>query len=204
MSTATLEESKVETKGATNLCSFSECGRPRKGRGLCRAHLDQQNRGRPLVPLFSNQRPKGSPPRIECVEAHHPNLDTPCHVWQKATNAGGYGIVKLRGHVVLVHRYSFELANGPIADGLFVLHRCDNRRCVNPDHLFLGTNDDNIADMVCKDRQNRKLSDVDVMEIRRLRSCGSELATIAELFGINPATVSEIARGKKYKRLPLA
>lgn len=72
-----------------------------------------------------------------------------CWIWMAGTRAG-YGIYKQ----VYAHRYSYEKYKGSISDGLHVLHRCDIRTCVNPEHLFLGTNDDNIADMVSKGRHS--------------------------------------------------
>ena len=67
-----------------------------------------------------------------------------------------YGSVRLRGKMVKVHRVMFEGANGPIPDGAQVLHRCDVRLCCNPDHLFLGTNEDNHADKAAKDRGRKE------------------------------------------------
>jgi hypothetical protein len=75
-----------------------------------------------------------------------------CWVWSGATNRKGYGVYIFRGKYVGAHRVAWTLFRGPIPDGLFVLHRCDNPPCLNPDHLFLGTHNDNMIDMVLKGR----------------------------------------------------
>lgn len=78
-----------------------------------------------------------------------------CWLWTACTYGGGYGSFGLGGRTQYAHRVAYELEVGPIPGGLHVLHRCDVRRCVNPAHLFLGTNADNAADMVSKGRQSR-------------------------------------------------
>lgn len=75
-----------------------------------------------------------------------------CWLWTSGTNLGGYGRGWCRGKTVAAHRVAWSLTNGPVQDGLFVLHRCDVRLCCNPDHLFLGTSEDNMADMTAKGR----------------------------------------------------
>lgn len=80
-----------------------------------------------------------------------------CWNWSGATMPNGYGLIRSAGgrggNTTLAHRVSYEIHSGSkIPNGLYVLHRCDNRRCVNPEHLFLGTQKDNIRDMIAKGR----------------------------------------------------
>ena len=73
-----------------------------------------------------------------------------CWLWAKAVNTNGYGYKWHKGKLHHAHRVSWELNRGPIPDGLFVLHRCDVKLCVNPEHLFLGTQTDNMRDAMAK------------------------------------------------------
>jgi hypothetical protein len=75
-----------------------------------------------------------------------------CHIWQASLNRQGYGQMSFRGRPAGVHRLAWILKHGPIARGLYVCHRCDERRCCNPDHMFLGSHTENMADMKTRNR----------------------------------------------------
>jgi hypothetical protein len=110
------------------------------------------------------------------------------------------------------HRLSWAIHYGPIPVGLFVCHKCDNRKCVRPDHLFLGTAKDNLSDMgrkgrqflqICPERRRRgvdhfnsKLNDSMVIEMRQLRENGWTLTKLGEKFGIHFSTVHDVVKRK--------
>jgi len=123
----------------------------------------------------------------------------------------GYGRMRLNDKKrsrVMVHRFSWELHRGPIPDGLFVLHHCDNRCCINPDHLFLGTYSDNTRDCFTKGRNANnlpvaprgeahpmsKLTEQQVLAIRQEYAEGVQRKNIAAKHGIIPSYVNAIVR----------
>ena len=90
--------------------------------------------------------PKSEPPFMRFLRSHVVCPDTNCWLWEGATYANGYGWIKCFGKVVSAHRLAYELYKGPIPAGAQILHSCDIKRCVNPDHLRAGTHAENMAE----------------------------------------------------------
>lgn len=128
----------------------------------------------------------------------HGLSDGECWHWLGAGKGNGYGHTS-RGPA---HRRAYELFVGKIPDDMDVCHRCDNRACVNPKHLFLGTRAENMADMVHKGRgyggSRKHIREHQVQEIRRRLNCGVSQAQIARDMNVNRGTVSAIKHGKSY------
>lgn len=131
-----------------------------------------------------------------------------CWIWTGWKKNGRYGTFSLSGKHIQAHRLSWEWANGPIPEGLCVLHRCDNPACVNPDHLFLGTHADNMRDMIAKGRRKfapptgtahwrAKLDPDKVRIIRRWRGSRTAEST-AEAFGVSHATIEDVWAGRTW------
>lgn len=133
-----------------------------------------------------------------------------CWEWMASKTSQGYGCIWSGGRYgknILTHRVSWELHNGSIPDGLCVLHHCDNRACVNPRHLFLGTYADNTHDMMAKGRSihprgeaggKAKLTERKIHEIRALLACGLSLRVIGRRYGVNHKSIYSIKIGRNW------
>lgn len=132
-----------------------------------------------------------------------------CWEWIGPRNEQGYGKVRYNGRGSLAHRMSYEIHKGPIADGMHVLHSCDNPKCVNPAHLRQGTHRENMDEMVQKKRYKvrhgiqhhaAKMTPAKVREMRLLFGSVS-LLKLAKQFGLNKKTVLSIKQGKTWKEV---
>jgi hypothetical protein len=132
-----------------------------------------------------------------------------CWEWKAAKTLNGYGIFRLSSSFAnYAHRFVWELFNGPIPDGIFTLHRCDNRSCVNPSHLFLGSADDNAKDMVFKHRQSmgehRPLHKLTVNQVREILSSPLLQKEIAEKFGVSQQLISGIRLRRRWRHVSVS
>lgn len=126
-----------------------------------------------------------------------------CWEWLAAKNEAGYGVINKGNHRVdRAHRISWRVANKrDIPTGLFVCHHCDNRSCVNPGHLFIGTNHDNIKDMVSKGRNKTKITGKDVAAIRNRYKNGDTLSEISKDYDISKTNALCVITGKTWAHI---
>ena len=136
-----------------------------------------------------------------------------CWEWQGYCSTTGYGQVRINGKVHGTHRVAYEWAYGPIPEGMFVCHKCDNRPCCNPEHLFLGTVADNNADARQKGRHRNnpprgeantsaKLTEAQVIAIREAYANKEANQTqLAKRYGVDLSTVWAIIRRKGWKHV---
>lgn len=193
-------------------CSINGCERSHYGKTYCQLH-------------YKRNWVRGSP---ECVVPRGYNLPNPfyaslkdsfeskfikgaeneCWLWKASITKWGYGQLNWKRKVYRAHRLSYEFYKGEIAEGLFVCHRCDNRLCINPNHLFLGTADDNAKDMVSKNRSAKgehhshaKLKGKDVIDIRKMLKSGLSNGEIAIKFNVKPGTIKDIKNGRNWSHV---
>ena len=159
---------------------------------------------------------------IKRFKTHFKVMESSCWEWQGKINRFGYGRACTYKKEVAAHRLSYELFLGEIPEGKMICHHCDNRKCVNPEHLFLGTHQDNMDDGVKKKRflhgeawrkanyktlervgekhHNSKLTLNAVRDIFELKELGLSHVEIGSIFGVSYSTVGEVLRGQIWSK----
>lgn len=177
----------------TQTCIIDGCIKPATGR-MCPMHKSRWYR-------FGTTADRGFQGTSEERYERSVTRGDGCWGWSGSTNERGYGRIGVR----YAHRISWEIHRGPIPSGLWVLHRCDNPPCTNPDHLFLGTHAENMADANAKGRllgspsKGHKLTREEASEIRCLRASGWTRRQVSERFGIHMDNVTEITSGRMWR-----
>lgn len=131
-----------------------------------------------------------------------------CWEWLAYKIRGGYGSFRIGRRTYLAHRISYSISNGHVPAGLYVCHRCDNPSCVNPSHLFVGTQTDNMADCARKGRAasragefngNSTLRVSQVLDVRSRVAAGESGASVARLYGVDRSTINDIIRQRTWR-----
>lgn len=190
------------------LCTFNGCDKEVDSLGYCPAHYQQFRAGKTLRPLQVQHHGLTEYERL--LKWTNVKGADECWEWLGSRKKGWHGQWRsATGQIELAHRAAWRLMKGPIPDGLFVLHRCDNPACLNPTHLFLGTQSDNAKDMWAKGRArpkqakgsqhaNSKLTEDLVRDIRASKESGVE---IARRLGLTATTICDVRKRRTWKHL---
>ena len=136
---------------------------------------------------------------------------TGCREWLKGHQSDGYGVISINKRCLLAHRVAYEAFIGEIPHGMIVMHKCDNPSCINPEHLLVGSHQDNMRDRNTKGRARgkswpgeshpaAKLTKLDVIAIKELSGKVSQ-KQIAARFGVTQGHISDIIAGKRWHHL---
>ena len=122
-----------------------------------------------------------------------------CWEWQSMKDRDGYGVYGKKH--TRSHRYAWSLVYGPIPEGKYILHKCDNPACCNPNHLYLGTQANNMRDKVAHNRHPTKLTPDNIRTIRKLATTEATQASIARTFGVCSTTIHRIVTKKQWAHI---
>ncbi len=155
-------------------CSIVGCDKKNHVKGFCNMHWTRLKRNGTIALKYIFD------PVKRFYNYYAPCAKTKCWIWESAISSAGYGRMALNGKSVYAHRYSWELHNGTIPEGLHVCHHCDTPACVNPDHLFLGTHKDNMHDAIRKGRLNPSKNGEKGAAMRKRESNGRFLCKVSK------------------------
>jgi hypothetical protein len=148
---------------------------------------------------------------IERFESRHiPEPNSGCFLWLSAPTSTGYGSIELRGRTLSAHRFAYALFRGEIPDGLLVCHHCDNPLCVNPDHMFIGTDLDNQIDCIKKGRAyllgppkgaDNACAKLTKEQVLAIRNDNRSQHVIAKDYSVSQGTISRVKLRKRYRNV---
>ena len=184
------------------LCEIDGCAQKHKCKGLCAKHYQRMlKRGTFDLQIF---------PDFATRFWTKVNKTETCWLWIAGKDTGGYGTIIYKGKTQKAHRVAWQIYFGAIPDGMCVLHQCDVRNCIKPEHLFLGTQADNIEDM-CRKGRNRSpellgeknpMSKLNLDIARDIRAIYKQGALsqhkLAKIFDVDPMTINAIVRNKRW------
>lgn len=195
----------------TSNCSITDCHRPTIARGWCAMHYYRWKKTGTTDPRKERDTAQVFWKRVDKDGPVHSTLKTKCWLWTGGKFRRGYGAFWFSSKLGKAHRYSYILKYGPIDSKILVLHKCDNPSCVRPSHLFLGTNKDNMVDMVRKDRQAKgtkqhlsKFTDDDIRTIRKryVKDSSTDGSTaIGRDYKVPPITILRIVKRYSWKHV---
>ena len=188
------------------LCAIDGCFRKYKGNGFCELHNNRWKKSGDPLKRYSIDKPDSYD-----IDRFYSktilNEKTRCLEWIGSKIPKGYGQFRFNGKSRRAHRFIYEFHHGVIPDGMLVLHKCDNPSCCEISHLFLGTNDENMKDMVNKGRSWKpkgelspftKLTDAIVKEIKKDIFAGMINKEIQEKYDVSQTVVSLIKNNKTW------
>lgn len=192
-------------------CSVAGCNNAAHARGHCITHYSRLRLGKSLYKPVQRHVSGTAQDRFEAYV--EPELNSGCHLWSGTLNDAGYGILWIGQRLVRAHRFAFAEHHGPIPSGMNVCHRCDTPPCVNPDHLFLGSQAENIADMIAKARRvqgrvyrgiensQAKLTEADARRILAEVAAGRPVTEVANDNGVSRTAINHIVKGRNWAHL---
>ena len=147
--------------------------------------------------------------KLLLIERFWPKVDKSaglegCWIWKACTQKDGYGQFWVNGGMLQAHRVAYELVIGPIPKGLEILHKCDNPPCVNPFHLWAGTQSENILDSMHKGRQGGELSGTSKLksfQVAEIKRSNLPPYRLAEFYHVDSSTIQDILHGRTWSRI---
>lgn len=187
------------------MCSIDGCPKPILARGLCSAHyMKWKKYGDPSVVKQAQIHGKTLTERLE----QYTKKTSECWLWVGNQDPNGYGRLNVRGKPMLAHRLWWASANGDPGK-MHVLHKCDNPQCVKPEHLFLGTQTDNLKDMHNKKRgrqghmfgEDHGMAKLTEQQVREIRHSRDTVTALSKAYFVSKTNISDIRSGKTWKHI---